>query len=246
MLKNCFCLGVRSSIQVLINVFWHWVNLRIEFLLNLDHVLLVFFGYQVDSQTDLSESSTSPNSVQIGTSFSGEVEVDNNIDWRYIDTSGNKIRSNKRLKLTLSETFKHPGSLLRFHTWMQVPVLILLFVEFLRQELSSLVRPAKDNALVDDQFRVQLVNSLHLVSFIQEHVVMGETNEHEFLHQVDDLCFWHELLLEGLDSNWECSWVHEKCAFWIQVADEFFDIPLKVSLQQSVSFIQHKEFAFRE
>lgn len=86
---------------------------------------------------------------------------------------------------------------------MQVSVLVLSLVEFLRQVLGSLVRPTEDNALVDNELRVKLVNSLHLVPLVQEHVVMGETDEHKFLHEVDDFGFGHEFLLEGLNADRE-------------------------------------------
>ena len=70
---------------------WHGVNLGVEFLLNLDHVFLVFLGDQVDGQTDLSEPTTSTDSVEVGAAFVGEVKVDDDVHCRYIYTSGNQI-----------------------------------------------------------------------------------------------------------------------------------------------------------
>ncbi len=69
----------------------HRVNLGVKFLLNLDYVLLVILSDEIDGQSDLSKPATSANSVQVGAAFVGEVEVDNHVNCRYIDTSGNKI-----------------------------------------------------------------------------------------------------------------------------------------------------------
>ncbi len=160
----------------------HGVDLGVKFLLNLDHVLLVILSDEVDRQADLSKPATSTDSVQVGAAFVGEVEVDDHVNCRHIDTSGNQIWAYQSLELSLPETLEHLGPLLRFHTWMQVPVFIFFLVKFLGQKLSPLIRATKYDALVDDQLGVQLVNGLHLVPFIQEHVVMGEPNKHELFH----------------------------------------------------------------
>jgi hypothetical protein len=65
---------------------------------------------------------------------------------------------------------------------MEVPVFILFLIEFFGQELSPFIGPAEDNALVDDQLGVKFVNGLHLVLFIEQHVVMSQSDEHELFH----------------------------------------------------------------
>ena len=70
---------------------WHGVDFCIQLFLDFDHVLLVSFGNEVDSQTDLSEPAGTSNSVQIGAAFWREVEVDDNVDGLNVDTSGNEI-----------------------------------------------------------------------------------------------------------------------------------------------------------
>lgn len=48
---------------------WHGVDFCVQLFLDFDHVLLVSFGNEVDSQTDLSEPAGTSNSVQIGAAF---------------------------------------------------------------------------------------------------------------------------------------------------------------------------------
>lgn len=73
---------------------------------------------------------------------------------------------------------------------------------------------------------------------------MGQPDEHELLHEVDDLGFGHELLLEGLDADREGGRVHKQGTFGVEVAHKLLDIPLEVTLKQPVSLIQHKEITF--
>ena len=84
---------------------------------------------------------------------------------------------------------------------MQVSVFILLLIEFFGQVLSSLVGTSEDDALVDDQLRVYFIDGFHLLFLVQEHVVVGQPDQHQLVHQVDHLGFGHELLLEGLDPD---------------------------------------------
>ncbi len=105
-----------STIQMFINVFWHGINLGIEFFLNLDHVLLIAFSNQVNSQSNLPISSTSTDPVQIGCSFSGEIEVNNDIDSRHVNTSRNQIGTYQGFELSFSETFEHFRSFFCFHS----------------------------------------------------------------------------------------------------------------------------------
>lgn len=95
---------------------WHRVNLRVQFLLDLYHVFLVILGNQVDCEPDLTESTASTDSVQIGAAFIGEVEVDNYIDCRDIDTSGDEVGTDQSLEFSLSEAFEDLCSFIWFHT----------------------------------------------------------------------------------------------------------------------------------
>ena len=70
---------------------------------------------------------------------------------------------------------------------------------------------------------------------------MGQTDQHELVHQVDHLRPRHEFLLKGFYPDREGGGIHEKSAFRTDVVDDLLNILLKVSLQQTVSLIEHKE-----
>ncbi len=58
----------------------HGVYLGVQFLLNLHHILLVSLSDEVDSQANLTVTTTSTDPVEVGASFCWEVEVDDHID----------------------------------------------------------------------------------------------------------------------------------------------------------------------
>ena len=120
-------------------------------------------------------------------------------------------------------------------------VLIFLFVQFATEHLSPLVRPAEDDALIDDQRTVNFKNCPHLFSLINKHVVVGEAKQHEFIHEVDYLCSWHEFLLERTDSQRKSGRVHKQRRSGRKPTDNVFNITLEVSLKQSIGLIKHKK-----
>lgn len=144
----------------------HWVNLCIKFLFNLYYIFLISLSNQIDSETNLTVTTTTANSVKISTSLSWEIKVNDNINCWYIDTSCNQVWTDKSFELSFSETFKNFCSFLRLHTWMEVPVFILSFIEFFWQELCSFVWSTKDNALIDNKFGVNFIDGFHFISFI--------------------------------------------------------------------------------
>jgi len=144
----------------------HWVNLCIKFLFNLYYIFLISFSNQIDSETNLTVTTTTTNSVKISTTLSWEIKVNDNINCWYIDTSCNQVWTDKSFELSFSETFKNFCSFLRLHTWMEVSIFILSFIEFFWQELCSFVWSTKDNALIDNKFGVNFIDGFHFISFI--------------------------------------------------------------------------------
>ena len=144
----------------------HWVNLCIKFLFNLYYIFLISLSNQIDSETNLTVTTTTANSVKISTSLSWEIKVNDNINCWYIDTSCNQVWTDKSFELPFSETFKNFCSFLRLHTWMEVSIFILSFIEFFWQELCSFVWSTKDNALIDNKFGVNFIDGFHFISFI--------------------------------------------------------------------------------
>lgn len=224
----------------------HWVYLGIQFLLDLNHVFLVFLSDEVDGQPYLSEAATAADPMQVDAAFGGEVEVDDHVDGLDVDASGDQVGTDQRLELSLPESLEDAYSLVTAHVGMKTFVLVLLLVELARQHFSAFVGPAEDDALVDDEGTVEHEDGPHLLSLVYQHVIVGKSDEHQFVHEVDDLRSGHELLLEGLDAYGEGGGVHEQCALGAEVVNDFLDVLLEVALEKSVSLVQHEELALVE
>ena len=92
-----------DCIQILINILRDRLDLSIELIFNLEQVLLVILCNEVDSQTKMTESSWSANSVQVCLSIPREVEVDHNVHWEDIDTSCKDVSADEAPGLTVLE-----------------------------------------------------------------------------------------------------------------------------------------------
>ena len=186
----------------------HRVYLCIELPLNFDHILLIPLGNQIYSKAYLPESTAPPDPMQVGAALSGEIEVDDYVDRWDIDAPGDEIGTDQCLELSLSKPLEDVDPLLPWDLGMQVLVLVFLLIELLGEHLRALVRLAEDDALVDDERAVDLEDGSHLLLLVHQHVVMGEADKHQLVHQVYHLRSRHELLLEGTDPDGEGGRVH--------------------------------------
>ena len=225
---------------------WHRVYLCIELPLYFDHVLLIPLGNQIYSKAYLPESTAPPDPMQVGATLSGEIEVDDNVDRGNIDAPGDEIGTDQCLELSLSKPFEDVDPLLPWDLGMQVLVLVFLLVELLGEHLRTLVRLAEDDALVDDERAVDLEDGSHLLLLVHQHVVMGEADKHQLVHQVDHLRSRHELLLEGTDPDGEGGRVHQQGAFGAEVVHNFLDVFLEITLEEAICLVQHEELALRQ
>lgn len=231
-----------STIQGIVYGLGHGIDGRIELLLDHHHVLLVVDGDEVDGEPDLAEAATAADPVQVGRGILGEVEVNDDVDTGHIDSSGDQVGADESLELSPPEALEDLQPFV-LHVGRQVLVLKPLAFHLFGQELRPLVGPAEDYALVDDQFAVDLVEILQLFGFLHQDVVVGESQQHELVHEVDHSSLGHEVLLEALDAQGECGRVQIQGSLLGQVADYILDIVLCLVLQQTVGFVQHEELA---
>lgn len=89
--------GIRGlvDIEFLVDRLRNGLDLCAELLLNLVEIETVIPVDEVDRQTQMSKTSGSANSVQVGLSVLWEVEVDDHVNRLDIDTSGEQVRADK-------------------------------------------------------------------------------------------------------------------------------------------------------
>lgn len=222
--------SISSAVQGLVDVFGHGVDLGVKFAFDFDDVLLVLLGDEVDGQSDLPVPAAAADAVQVDVGLVGEVEVDDHVDGLHVDAAGDEVGGDQSLELALAEAFEHPYALISLHVGVEVLVLVLLVVEFAGEGFGALVAAAEDDALVDDQLAVDLVDGPHLLPLVHQHVVVRQANQHQLVHHVYYLGARHELLLERSDPQWEGSRVHEHGALRTKMIDNVLDIAFEVAL----------------
>lgn len=130
----------------------------------------------------MTKPTTTAYPVQVDAALRGKIKVDDHVDCLDVDASSNQVRADECLELSLSKALEHSDSLIASHIGMQALVLVLLFIEFSRQDLGSFVGPAEDDTLIDDKRAIKLEDGSHFLPLVDKHVVVSQADQHEFVH----------------------------------------------------------------
>lgn len=109
----------------------------------------IFVGDQIDGDTEMSETSGSTNSVQVGLCHLGEIEINNNVHSLYIDTSGEEIRADQIPAQPGSEVMENAISVCLLHLGVDVIAAVAELGDLFRQQFNTLCRIAEDDRLID-------------------------------------------------------------------------------------------------
>lgn len=99
---------ISHSVKIFVNVLWNGDNLSWQLRLNLEKILLIIVGDEVDGQTEVTESSWSADSMQVGLSVVREVEVYHNVNGNDIDTSREDVGAYETTCLSILEVMVDP------------------------------------------------------------------------------------------------------------------------------------------
>ena len=80
-----------NSIQVFINILRNWNNLSVQLIFNLEKILFIIVCDEIDSETQVAESSRSSYSVQVSLCEFREVKINNNVHWKNVYTSRKNV-----------------------------------------------------------------------------------------------------------------------------------------------------------
>lgn len=97
-----------DCVEILVNVLRDAFDLSVEFILDIEQVLLVIFGNEVDGHTQMTKSSGSADSMEIGLSVFWKIKVDDNVDSLDVDSSCKNIGTHKASGFSIFEIVKDP------------------------------------------------------------------------------------------------------------------------------------------
>jgi hypothetical protein len=242
--------GRRGDVKSGVDDRGHGLDLGAELLLDSVEVESVLVGEEVDGESEVTESTGSSDSMQVGLGGLGEVlrgeskedrsvrgpkrraqeaathEVDDNVDGLDIDTSSEEVRADEVSADSLSEVVEDSVSVSLEHLCVRVEARVAELGDLLGEKLDSICRVAEDDGLVDlklkegrrERWSVERakgckaremylgekgVETVNLLSLLDEGVVLGDSSKRELLHEVDLVGLNHVLLLEVLDDDGE-------------------------------------------
>ena len=108
------------------------MDLRSQLLLNAVQVETIFPVDQVDSKTEVTETSRSTDAMEVGLRVLWKIEIDNNVDSLNIDTTGEQIGADEIAHCSVSEVVKYAISMLLQHLGMRVEARVAQLCDLLR------------------------------------------------------------------------------------------------------------------
>lgn len=201
--RNIF--GRIIDVELLVDVLGDRLNLSSQLLLDLVQVETVFPVDQVNSETKVTETTRTTNTVQIGLRILGEIKVDDDVDRLNIDTSGQQIRANEVAAHAIAEVVEHAVTVLLKHASVRVEARVAQLSDLFREQLHTVCRIAENDGLVDLELREESVKAVNLLLFFDKSIELCDTTQSEFVHQVDLVGVAHVLVLEVFDNHGECS-----------------------------------------
>lgn len=100
-----------DRVEILVDVLWDGRNLGAQFIFNLEHLMLVIFSDEVEGETQMTKSTRTSDSVEIGVGAAWEVEVDNHVHGHDIDTTREQIGTHEASGLTVTEVMVNSSKL---------------------------------------------------------------------------------------------------------------------------------------
>ena len=106
------------------------------------------------------------------------------------------------------------------HLGVDVVAAVAELCNLLGEELDPLSGVAEDDALVDLQLGEERVEAVDLLPLLHEGVVLGDSLQGQFVHQVDLVRISHVLPHEGLDREGEGGRIKEDLSGLWKMADQ--------------------------
>ena len=171
------------------------LNFGAEFLLNAVEIEAILPIDQVDSQTEMSETARTTDTMQIRLCVLGEIEVDNDVHSLNVDTSGQQIRADKVAAHAVAEVVEYAITIMLQHTCMRIETRVSKFSDLLCKKLDTVRGIAENDGLVDLQLVEESVQAVHLLLLLNKGIVLCDTAESQFVHEIDLVRGVHMLVL---------------------------------------------------
>lgn len=189
------------GIELLVDGLWNRCNFGAKFLLNLVQIEAILPIDQVYGYPQMSITSRSTNTMKICLRILRKVKIDHHIDGLNIDSTSQKIRTDKVAAYAVAKIMEYPITVVLQHLSMRVEAGVPQLSDFLSQQFDAVRRIAEDNGLVYLQFREESVEAVHFLLFLYETVVLSYSSERKLIHEVNFVRIFHMFVLETMSKS---------------------------------------------
>ena len=151
----------------------------------------------------MTETTRAANTVKIGFSGLGEIEVDDDVDGLDVDTTSDKIGTDQVTAVTLTEVVEDAVTVLLLHAGVDVVARVTELGDLAGEEFDTVDGVAEDDGLVDLELVEEGVEAVDLLAFFDEGVELGDTLQGKLVHKVDLVGLLHVSGGEVLDGEGE-------------------------------------------
>lgn len=153
---------------------------------------------EVDGQTKMSKAARPTNTVEVSFGVLWEVKVNDHVDRLYINSSSKQVRANKIATDAVTKVVKNAVAISLKHAGVAIEAREAKFSDLLGEKLYAVGGAAKDDRLIDLEFGEESVEAVDLLCFRNVSVVLSDSSESEFVHQVDLVRLVHVLVRKAL------------------------------------------------
>lgn len=179
-----------------------------QLVFNCKQVVLVVLSDEVNGQTEVTKTTRSSDSVQVGLSILGEIEVDHNVNRNDIDTTCEQVSTDETTSFSILEIMENSVSVRLCHSRVNEEARVTQLINLLSEQLYSLSRVAEDDGLTDIELGEQGVQAVELLSLFQISVVLGETLERKLIRQTNELRVLDMSVQEFFNLHGICCTIH--------------------------------------
>lgn len=191
------------AVEVAVNLARNGLDLRAQLLLDLVQTKAVLVGDQIDRQTQVTKASRATNAMQVGLRCLWKIEIDDHIHRLNVDSASEQIRADQVTSGTVAELVEHSVAISLLHFGMNIKAAVTQLSDFFRKQLDTIHTVTENDTLIYVQLCEKSIEAMHFLLLLNESIILSDTSQSQFIHQVDYVRIRNELVLEGFHLHWK-------------------------------------------
>lgn len=133
--------------------------------------------------------------MKISLCIFGEIKVDDHVHRLNINTTSEEIRADKITADAIAKIMEDTVTIMLQHLGVRVETRVSELGDLLCKKLDTVGGVAEDDRLVDLKLREEGVETMNFLLLLHEAVVLGDSTEGQFVHEIDFVRIVHVFIL---------------------------------------------------